>query len=102
MPTEINSRQIKDGQVKRDDLNSTESGQAVIKKVIAGSNIGISSTGADSGTGDVTIAINITQDLNMNNHKLTNVSDPTSAQDAATKNYVDNAAGVPHPFLFLY
>jgi hypothetical protein len=30
-------------------------------------------------------------DLSINSHKLTNVTDPTSAQDAATKNYVDNA-----------
>lgn len=29
--------------------------------------------------------------LNMNSHKVTSVTDPTSAQDAATKNYVDNA-----------
>lgn len=28
--------------------------------------------------------------LNMNSHKITSVTDPTSAQDAATKNYVDN------------
>lgn len=28
-------------------------------------------------------------DVSMNSHKLTSVTDPTSAQDAATKNYVD-------------
>lgn len=30
-----------------------------------------------------------TADLSINSHKLTNVTDPTGAQDAATKNYVD-------------
>ena len=29
--------------------------------------------------------------LNMNSHKITSVTDPTNAQDAATKNYVDTA-----------
>jgi hypothetical protein len=32
-----------------------------------------------------------TADYSLNSHKLTSVTDPTSAQDAATKNYVDNA-----------
>ncbi len=32
-----------------------------------------------------------TADLSINSHKLTNVTDPTSTQDAATKNYVDNS-----------
>lgn len=36
-----------------------------------------------------------TADLNIGNNKLTNVTDPTSAQDAATKAYVDaNVAGI--------
>lgn len=33
-----------------------------------------------------------TADLSINNHKLTNVSDPTVATDAATKGYVDAVA----------
>lgn len=31
-----------------------------------------------------------TSDLNMNSNKITSVTDPSSAQDAATKNYVDS------------
>lgn len=33
-------------------------------------------------------------DVSLNSHKLTSVTDPTSAQDAATKNYVDTAAAM--------
>lgn len=32
-----------------------------------------------------------TADVSMNTHKITNVTDPSGAQDAATKAYVDNA-----------
>ena len=39
---------------------------------------------------------NATADYSLNSHKLTSVTDPTSAQDAATKNYVDtNVGGQP-------
>ncbi len=53
--TEINTKQIGDGEVTRADLNVNESSKAVIARIIAGDNITISSTGADTGTGDVTI-----------------------------------------------
>ena len=59
--TQIKGHQIFDGTVKKDDINTTDSGQAVITKVIAGDGISIDSTGVDSGTGDVTI--NTTQSL---------------------------------------
>jgi len=55
MATTITGKQIRDGDVSRDDLNIDTTGQAVITKVIAGTNINISSTGIDVGTGDVTI-----------------------------------------------
>lgn len=37
-----------------------------------------------------------TADFDLNSHKLTSVTDPASAQDAATKNYVDGKAGGKH------
>jgi hypothetical protein len=56
MPTtQIRGTQINDGSIRRVDLNTSNAGEAVIRKVIAGTNISISYTGADAGTGDVTI-----------------------------------------------
>lgn len=55
MVTGFRSEQIRDGEVKRADLNTTTTGSAVITKIIAGTNISITSTGVDAGTGDVTI-----------------------------------------------
>jgi len=52
--------QVKDGTIKRIDLNTTETGQAVITRVLPGTGIIFeSSTGADPGTGDVTIGTGI-------------------------------------------
>lgn len=45
------------GSVIRYALNTTTPNQAVIRKIIAGNGISISSTGVDAGTGDVTISI---------------------------------------------
>lgn len=60
--TQVKSKQLLDEGVKRDDLNSTEPGQAVIKKILAGSYVTMEYTGADPGTGDVTMNVN-TDDL---------------------------------------
>lgn len=53
--TQIATANIQDGEVKRDDLNTETSGKAVVRKIVTGDNIKLGSTGADIGTGDVTI-----------------------------------------------
>lgn len=53
--TQIREGQIEAEAVGRSELNATTVGSSVIKRVIAGTNVTISSTGADVGTGDVTI-----------------------------------------------
>lgn len=55
--TQVRTKNIEDGGVMRDDLNTSQSGQAVTRKIIQGTGIVISSTGVDAGTGDVTIQI---------------------------------------------
>jgi hypothetical protein len=98
--TEVRSGQIKDGDVRREDLDTTTSGQAVITKLIAGSGITIdSSTGIDSGTGDVTISSslpvisnntylqwrNAADDANLNILKV-DTNDDTVLNATASKN----------------
>ena len=48
---------VLDGAITRADLNTTVAGSAVIRKIIAGTNVSLVSTGADAGTGDVTINV---------------------------------------------
>ncbi len=54
--TSIGTRLIRDDSVNRDDIDVNTVGKSLITKVIEGSNINISWTGADAGTGDVTIS----------------------------------------------
>ena len=54
--TQVRSLQIEDEGVSRLDLNVSDAGKAVIRKIIAGDNVALSSSGADSGTGDVTVS----------------------------------------------
>src|ERR1700747_3465004 len=55
--TTIRGGQVTDGTVQRVDLDVSTVGQAVVRKLVQGSNVTLSSTGADSGTGDVTINV---------------------------------------------
>lgn len=50
---------LANGSVRKEDINITDIGHSVITKIIAGDNIVISSSGADSGTGEVTISANL-------------------------------------------
>lgn len=53
--TQVKGTQLGDESVGRPDLNVSTAGQAVTRKIIAGTGVTISSTGVDAGTGDVTI-----------------------------------------------
>jgi len=53
--TEVRSAQIKDSTVGRADIDTVTPGAAIVAKIVAGSGVSLSWTGADSGTGDVTI-----------------------------------------------
>jgi hypothetical protein len=54
--TNPTGKQIKDGSVQRDDLDASTVGQAVIRKLVQGTGISLTSTGGDAGTGDVTVS----------------------------------------------
>jgi hypothetical protein len=56
MVTRVGTRQIKDNGILREDINTTTPNQSLIRRIIAGVGISLSSTGADTGTGDVTIS----------------------------------------------
>lgn len=56
--TGVRGRQILDDSVTRADINVTASGSALITRILVGAGLVVqSSTGADSGTGDVTLAL---------------------------------------------
>lgn len=63
--TQLTGQQINDGTVQRADLDATTAGNAVIKKVLAGTGITLVSTGVDTGTGDVTINATAFYDIGL-------------------------------------
>jgi len=53
--TQVRGSQVLDSTIQRVDLDVTTVGQSVVRKIVQGLGITLSSTGADSGTGDVTV-----------------------------------------------
>lgn len=54
----IDTTKILNSSIKREDIDTTTAGNAIVTKLLAGTNISLTSTGIDSGTGDVTINVN--------------------------------------------
>jgi hypothetical protein len=55
--TTVRGAQVRDQSIQRVDVDITTAGQALIAKAVQGSGIQLSSTGADAGTGDVTVGL---------------------------------------------
>jgi hypothetical protein len=81
--TQINSNLIGDNAVARVDINTTETGQALITKLLVGNGLVSTQTGVDAGTGDVTVSINTSELVTSFNSRSGSVtlsgSDVTSA-----------------------
>ena len=54
--TQLRGTQVADGSIQRDDLDVTTAGEAVVRKILVAGGLSLTSTGVDSGTGDVTLA----------------------------------------------
>ena len=94
--TTVPSRQIRDADVNRDDLDITTVGKSVVRKIIAGAGVGLSSTGADSGTGDVTITGAVVEDEGTPVTQRTNINFTgagVSVADSGGKTTVTIAGG---------
>jgi hypothetical protein len=87
--TVVRGAQVKDGTIQRVDVDASTAGQALIRKLIQGAGIALSSTGADAGTGDVTAAIDTSVDLGLA------AAQTIDFTDAGTAN-APNVLGIGH------
>jgi hypothetical protein len=55
--TQVRGTQVRDASIQRADIDTTTVGQAIIAKAVGTGGVTHSSTGGDSGTGDVTMQL---------------------------------------------
>jgi len=98
--TFLTGGQVKDGSVQKVDLDTTTTGQAVITKVIAGTNISISSTGVDAGTGDVTVNLGgtVASDISSLQGSVSGKADSSSLATVATSGSYNDLTNKPSLF----
>jgi hypothetical protein len=85
--TQPTGKQILDGSIQRADLDTTTVGQAVSTKLVQGTGVSLSSTGADAGTGDVTVALAYTTTL-PSPSSMTDVGSAGTSNDPAHRDHV--------------
>lgn len=81
--TQVKTQNIEDQSINVDDIDTTTPNKALITKIIAGTNVELISTGADQGTGEVTI--------NVSGQVLTAKKSTTSSTNSSSWfNYLNN------------
>jgi len=85
--TQIKENQIKDNAITRNKLNADSTGKAVIKRLFAVSPLSVTSSGVDTGTGDVTIEIDTSSIYNKIDTKL-NITDTTNFRTFSNNRYL--------------
>lgn len=98
--TTVRGAQVRDGTVQRADLDIATVGQAVIRKLVQGTGVTLSSTGADAGTGDVTVnatasGFNPAVDAAFTAPQTITVDDAQTAVDTTVLSLIKRSTGTP-------
>lgn len=72
--TQISGRLIEDSSVGRPDINTVDTGEALITKLLVSPQFTMTQTGIDSGTGDVSISLNAAGTITSFNSRFGNVT----------------------------
>lgn len=60
--TQLRGTQVLDRSIQLDDIDTTTPGQCLVTKIVAGAGISLQCSGADTGTGEVTVTSDASAD----------------------------------------